>query len=137
MVNEETMRKIKFFKYLGAFSVHQQSRQIVQSLQFAAQLLQQPQNLVVVFPQGKLYSNFAQQLQVAGGAFKIGQLAGTNKFQYIMVASFTENMQHRKPTAQLYLINYPGEAFATAQQLNSTFNTHYLQAWQQQSSINV
>jgi hypothetical protein len=58
MVIEETVQKVSFFKYMGAFSVNKNSREMLASLNYAAELLNDPQNLVLIFPQGKLYSNF-------------------------------------------------------------------------------
>src|SRR5438128_1975010 len=57
MVREDTTIQLKYLKYGGAFSVNKNSRDMLQSLDYAAELLNDPQNLVLIFPQGKLYSN--------------------------------------------------------------------------------
>lgn len=102
MVIEETIQKVSFFKYLGAFSVSKNSRDILASLNYAATLLNDPDNLVLIFPQGKLYSNFADKINLEKGAGRIMQAAG-DKCQTILAATFIETLQHKKPTASVNL----------------------------------
>lgn len=102
MVIEETVQKVSFFKYMGAFSVSKNSREMLASLNYAAQLLNDPENLVLIFPQGKLYSNFIDEVAFGKGISKIMQ-GVTGNFQTILAATFIENLQHKKPTANVYL----------------------------------
>ncbi|HEY0244722.1 MAG TPA: 1-acyl-sn-glycerol-3-phosphate acyltransferase, partial [Mucilaginibacter sp.] len=104
MVIEETMKKHAFFKYIGAFSVNKNSREVIASLDYAAQLLNDPQNLVLLFPQGKLYSNFIDSMQFEKGTLKVMEQAG-HKFQLIYAATFTEHLQYKKPVVNVYLNN--------------------------------
>ena len=80
MVLEETMKKQIFLKYIGSFSVNRNSRQAVASINYAAELLQNPQNLVLIFPQGALHSNFVSDVKFEQGIIKIIQKA-SNQFQ--------------------------------------------------------
>jgi 1-acyl-sn-glycerol-3-phosphate acyltransferase len=102
MVIEETVQKVSFFKYLGAFSVSKNSRDMLASLNYAAKLLNDPQNLVLIFPQGKLYSNFTDKVSFEKGLSRIMETAA-GKFQTVMAATFIENLQYKKPTASVYL----------------------------------
>ena len=61
MVREDTTVQLQYLKYGGAFSINKKSRDMLQSLDYAAELLNDPQNLVLIFPQGKLYSNFVKR----------------------------------------------------------------------------
>ena len=65
MILEDTVQSVFFLKYMGAFSITKQSRQMMESLAYAGELLQDPQNLVLIFPQGRLYSNFSDDVYVA------------------------------------------------------------------------
>jgi 1-acyl-sn-glycerol-3-phosphate acyltransferase len=102
MVIEETVQKVSFFKYLGAFSVSKNSRDMLASLNYASKLLNDPQNLVLIFPQGKLYSNFTDKVSFEKGLSRIMETAA-GKFQTVMAATFIENLQYKKPTASVYL----------------------------------
>ncbi|RKR85342.1 acyltransferase-like protein [Mucilaginibacter gracilis] len=135
MVLEESMQKINFLKYLGAFSVAKTSRQVLQSLAYAAGLLEHPDNIVVIFPQGKLYSNFVDDVDFQKGAVYIAEKANAN-FQYVLSATFTENFQYKKPTAHIYLKVLNVNAIVAAQ-LPAQFKQHYQAAKQQQTNLKV
>ncbi|MEB0261063.1 MULTISPECIES: lysophospholipid acyltransferase family protein [unclassified Mucilaginibacter] len=131
MVIEETVQKVSFFKYMGAFSVSKNSREMLASLDYAAQLLNDPKNLVLIFPQGKLYSNFVDEVDFQKGLSKIMQ-AAAGKFQAIMAATFIENLQYKKPTVNVYLKTENELA-----DIQSAYQKHYNNAKQQQTKTVV
>ena len=51
-----------FFNLLGGFSINRQSKEVIKSLQHTANLINDPKNLVTVFPQGELVSNHAEEI---------------------------------------------------------------------------
>lgn len=134
MVLEETMQRVKFFKYLGAFSVNKNSREVVDSLNYATQLLNDPQNLVVIFPQGKLCSNFITDVNFEKGVMKILEQV-KNNFQLVMAAAFIENFEHKKSSVNIYLQNIPHTKFENIAKLNDIYQQHYNAARQQQTEI--
>jgi len=135
MVLEDTMRQIKFFKYLGAFSITKNSKQVVDSLNYAAGLLNDPANLVVIFPQGKLYSNFVDDVVFEKGVNKITEMA-TIDFQYLFAATLTENLEHKKPTVNVSLKVIQSNELALAG-LSQAYQQHYQSAKQKQTQIVV
>lgn len=134
MVIKGTMQQVKFFKYLGAFSVSKNSRTVVDALAYAAKLLNDPQNLVVIFPQGKLYSNFITKVNFEKGVIKVVKQAG-DKFQLITAAAFVENFNHKKPVVKVYLQTLPHAKFESIAELNDIYQQHYNAARQQQTEI--
>ncbi|MEO3404054.1 lysophospholipid acyltransferase family protein [Mucilaginibacter sp. CAU 1740] len=107
MILEETSRKEKFLKYVGAFSVKKDSKSIVQSLDYAAELLNDPANLVLMFPQGRLYANFVTNINFEKGVMRIIEKAEGN-FQLLFASTFIQYFKHKKPTATVYLKNETG-----------------------------
>lgn len=134
MVIEETVQKVSFFKYMGAFSVSKNSRQMLTSLDYAADLLCDPQNLVLIFPQGKLYSNFTGEVNFEKGLFKIMQKAA-GKYQTVMAATFIEYLQYKKPTASVYL--KADDMQVDLEGIQDAYQQHYQHAKQQQAKIVV
>jgi len=135
MVLEETMREVTFFRYLGGFSVTKNSRQVVESLQYAAELLSDPDNLVVIFPQGKLYSNFVESVTFEKGLLKITEMA-TADFQYLFAAAFTENFDHKKPSVNVgFKVMQQDEVLVN--NLQKAYQQHYDQVKQRQTQITV
>lgn len=135
MVLEDTMNQVGFFKYLGAFSVNKKPKQVIESLNYAAGLLNDPQNMVVIFPQGKLYSNFTDSVTFEKGLFKITGMA-TPGFQYLFCAAFTENFDHKKP---LVNIGFKAEQSNTlaADDVQRAYQQHYNLTKQHQTQIVV
>ena len=134
MVLEDTMQKGGFFKYMGAFSVSKKSRNVVNSLAYAAQLLHDPKNVVVIFPQGKLHSNFVTKVLFEKGVIKITEQA-IDKFQLITASTFIENFEYKMPSVNIYLSTIAHNTFKNITQLNSIYQQHYTAAHAQQTQI--
>ena len=137
MVLEETVKKEPILKYAGAFSVRKNSRSILESINYAAKLLDDPHNLVVIFPQGKLYPNFAEQVQFEPGAARImGQAKG--KFQLVFAAAFILYFKQPKPTVTVYLkteiINQAGKSPSA---LQNAYRQHYETSKRLQTEMNI
>jgi 1-acyl-sn-glycerol-3-phosphate acyltransferase len=132
MVIEDTVRKVSFFKYMGAFSVSKNSRDMLASLDYAAQLLKDPNNMVLLFPQGKLYSNFVDEVKFEKGLSRVIQLA-SGRFQTIFAATFIENLQFKKPTARIYL-KLPEGNFGS-ENVKKTYQEHYNSSKLRQTEI--
>ena len=133
MAREDTTVKFQYVKYGGAFSINKQSRDMLQSLDYAAELLNSPRNLVLIFPQGKLYSNFVNTVQFEKGIARIMEKA-EGKFQLLFAATFVQYLKHKKPTATVYLQVEPsgGKSF---EDLKNTYQMHYDNAKLQQTEI--
>lgn len=137
MVIEETLQNVGFFKYMGAFSVNKGSREILTSLDYAADLLKDPKNMVLIFPQGKLHSNFVDEVKFEKGLSRIVEKAA-GAYQTLLSVTFVENFQYKKPAACVYLK-------AIAQQndgdnvvnLQQAYQHHYNDALRQQTQITV
>jgi 1-acyl-sn-glycerol-3-phosphate acyltransferase len=102
MMGEETAKSINVLKYVGAFTILKNSREVLQSLDYAAKLLNDSQNMVLIFPQGKLYSNFVTNIHFEKGIIRMMKQA-QGKFQFIFSATFIQYFKHKKPTATVYL----------------------------------
>jgi 1-acyl-sn-glycerol-3-phosphate acyltransferase len=136
MLLESTSKKIPMLKYGGGFSVHKQSKDMITSLHFAAGLLADPDNLVLMFPQGKLYSNLVNEVHFEKGILKIIEKAGGD-FQLVFAATFIENFQYKKPIATVYLKAVNDNNFADINALQQAYQQHYSAARLQQTQITV
>ena len=136
MITEENYQKVWFLKYLGCFSVKKNSRSVIQTLEYAGRLLDDPQNLVLIFPQGKLYSGHTDQIQFQKGLMSMINIS-SKKFQYIFSAIFVDYLEHRKASVTCYLEGWEGAEFTSLQLIKSAYNKHYEASRQQQSSVTV
>ena len=105
----------------------------MESLAYSAELLNDPQNLVLIFPQARLYSNFVDEVHFERGLLKvIKQAAG--KFQYVFAATFIEYFQHKKPTINVY-VQKSVEEPTTIEELKNLYGQHYQSAKLLQTKI--
>ena len=136
MITEENYQKVWFLKYLGSFSVKKNSRSIIETLEYAGHLLDDPENLVLIFPQGKLYSGHVEQIQFEKGLMNLINTS-SKTFQYIFAASFTDYFENRKPTVNCFLQEWEGAEFTSLQLIKSAFNKHYETSRQNQTATAV
>ncbi len=133
MVREDTTLHLKYLKYGGAFSVRKRSKDIIESLDYAAELLQDPKNLVLIFPQGKLYSNFVNNINFEKGLMKVIEKAD-GKFQLLFATTFIQYFKHRKQSVTVYLKqeDYTGKSF---EEIKNAYQQHYDSTKLQQTEI--
>lgn len=136
MVTEDNYKKVWFLKYLGSFSVKKNSRSIIKTLEYAGCLLEDPENLVLIFPQGKLYSAHADQIKFEKGLMNLINIS-SKKFQYIFASCFVDYFSKRKPSVTCYLQNWEGAEFTSLQLIKSAYNKHYEISRQHQTAVTV
>lgn len=137
MILEETACREPFLKYAGAFSVNKNTKDILLSLDYAAKLLDDPNNLVLIFPQGQLYPNFTTHIHFEKGVQRIINQA-QGKFQLVFAAAFIQYFKHIKPTATVYLktesVIYAGKSIT---ELQNAYQQHFNASKQLQTEIDV
>jgi len=133
MVREDTTLYLKYVVYGGAFTINKNSRKMLESLDYAAELLNDPQNLVLIFPQGKLYSNFVTNVHFEKGIMKVIDKA-KGKFQLVFASSFIQYFKHKKQSVTVYLKNWEhaGKGF---DELKEAYQQHYEAAKLEQTEI--
>lgn len=78
MMEEKQLRKLRFFRKLGAFSViREKPREAAKSIHYAADILQEKSNRAVwIFPQGEILPNDIRPLRFYNGLTKIIEKVG-------------------------------------------------------------
>jgi len=108
MMLEEQLGKFSFFKYCGGYPVRKNSRQSVESLHYTLELLTHPQNLVLLFPQGKIESLYTRDFHFERGVDHVLKKAG-DSIQVIFLACLVDYFSKAKPGLNLYFREYcPG-----------------------------
>ncbi len=133
MAREDTTLALRFVRYGGVFSVKKGSRDLLASLNYAAELLKDPQNMVLIFPQGKLHANFVDEIHFEKGIGRIMDAASGN-FQLIFAATFVQYLRHKKPTATVYLQNNAGGQISSAE-LEKKYQEFYASKKAEQTAI--
>ncbi len=136
LVLEDNARKVWFLKYLGAFSIQKNAKSLIESLEFAGELLDDPNNLLLVFPQGALHSSYVKSVEFEKGITRIIQASKRN-FTYVFSAILTDYFNKRKPSLKIFLHNWSGLEYASLQLIKKAYNQHYEESLNQQSTIKV
>ena len=131
LVTNEDYEQNWYLKYVGAFAAVNKGKDVVETLLYAGQLLDDPDNLVLVFPQGKLYSSYTDSIVFEKGVMQIIN-ASRKKFQIIFSATLVDYFGKRKPQARTYLNSWEAEEYISLQLLKSEYNKHYEQALKDQ-----
>jgi len=108
MMLEEQLQQRHLLRYAGAYSVKLGHRSVIQSLNYSAQLMENPKNLVQIFPQGKIHSLYQSlsDTDFSGGAERILQKVQA-PVQLIFAVAMVDYFSHSKPTLYYYLENGP------------------------------
>ena len=68
---KKQMEKNKFLRYFGSFSIEPGRRSITESFDYIAEVLSQPGNLLLFYPQGNLESAFIRYIKFDEGLYEI------------------------------------------------------------------
>ena len=133
-MQEDHLQQRIWLRRLGSFSISRTSRDMLNSMQYAAQLLNDPQNGVTVFPQGSLESNYSEQIRIEKGInYLIKNIKGD--CQIIYCAVFTDYFESFKPTAYFHLLDCGDSKSVDFEELNKNINAFHQQAIQNQISV--
>lgn len=132
LVTAEDYQRQWFLKYVGAFAAEHKGKDVVETLLYAGQLLDRPENLVLLFPQGKLYTSYINSISFEKGVMQLIN-ASRKKFQIVFSATLIDYFDKRKPKAESYLCHWEAEEYMSLQLLKREYNKHYNQSISKQS----
>ena len=105
MMLEEQLRKNRFLNYTGGFSIKKRSKSIIESLNYAAGLLLDNKNLVLVFPQGEIQSLSNPSIHFDKGLeFILKKVTG--KIHMVFLVSLVDYFSQQKPGLYMYFKEY-------------------------------
>lgn len=104
MMLEDKLRQYGMFRFVGGFSIQPGTRTVVESLQYASELLSESTNVVAIFPQGSIQSMHSQKFVFAQGVEKI--LRNRVDTSVLMVVNLLDYFSDAKPTLWMYVKEY-------------------------------
>ena len=109
MVVEDQLKAFIPLRYVGCFSVKKASREVIESLTYAAGLLSDPGNMLGIYPQGEVYSQHLGHIHFEAGLSVILKKSSGVPFQIIFGVTLLDYLDSFKPHARVYLQEYTGE----------------------------
>ena len=123
MMLEDQLKKIWFLQHTGAFSVKKNSKSIIESLNYATELLQNPDNLVTYFPQGQFESINKEKLHFEKGVeWLLRNLK--NEVKVVFAANQTDYFESAKPYLFLHFKAYDCKG-KNIQEIEKDYNAFY------------
>ena len=124
MMLEQQLRPRMFLNKAGAFSIRKHSPSVLESLHYTRRLLEDPHNLVAMFPQGKIHSMYDYPVKFEKGPVKI--LRGIEpQVRVFFMAALVDYFSHPKPSLTLAIEEYQPTDSIALEDMEEAFN-HFL-----------
>ena len=126
MMLEEELAKRPLFSRAGAYGVKKGRRYVLETLDYTVELLADPDNMVLIFPAGRIQSLYDRECRFQKGLGKILEKTGTD-VQVIFSYIFPEYGSHPKPALHGYFRLYDEKDFKL-EALEAAFAKHFRDA---------
>jgi len=124
---KKQMQKHKWLKYLGAFSIAPGSPSMEESLNYAAEILSKPGNLLLYYPQGNLESAHIRYIEFKDGLSLIVPKIEGN-CQLIWCSIIMEYFESTKPSVYYNMLDCGTNNDFDFDVIKEKVNKHHLQA---------
>ncbi len=104
MVMKKQMEKNWWLRYIGCFSIDRGKRSIEETFAYTAQLLANPKNVVVIYPQGNMESTHIRHIQFEDGLNQIVPNV-KGKCQLVWSSNIMEYFESTKPSLHYNLLD--------------------------------
>ncbi len=102
MMLEFQLKKHWYFRYTGGYSVKKNSKSILESLSYTTGILHNSANMVLMFPQGKIFSMYNDNVPFQKGLERIKQGISADS-QILFVVNLTDYFSNIKPDLFMYI----------------------------------
>ena len=126
---KKQMEKNKWLRYIGSFSVDPGKRTILESFDYAAEILSEPGNLLLFYPQGKLESCYIRYIKFDEGLYEIvPKIKGD--CQLIWASTTIEYFEALSPTVHASMLDCGTNHDFDFKALKKTVNEYHLKSIQ-------
>ncbi|TVQ13308.1 MAG: glycerol acyltransferase [Bacteroidetes bacterium] len=134
MMLEDQLQKNMFLRKLGAFSIRKKSKDMIESLNYASGILQNPKSLLLLFPQGEIHSQYDVPLLFQKGWGRMLSKVN-NPIQVLMVVHLLDYFSHSKPILKQYVFSPEQTADFSCDELETIYNDFYKQCLENQKAL--
>jgi len=133
MMEEAQLRRHWYFNHAGGFSIRKNSRSVLETLDYAKELLCNRDNMVLMFPQGEIESVHNHPVKFNKGASRL--MERCPDILVLFVVCLTDYFSAPKPGIYLYFEEYQHSASdegPVAIALEQAYNTFFRQCVEEQ-----
>lgn len=121
MMLEEELTQRMFLNKAGAYSIKKGTRDVLESLHYTTMLLNNPENIVVMFPQGQIRSMHEYPVMFEKGVWHVIKKLN-QEIKVVFQISLTDYFSSVKPYLRVYLKEVPQEDIGSRGELEQVFN---------------
>ena len=139
MMLEEQLKPRMFLNKAGAFSINPGTRDMITSLEYSTEILKDPGNILVIYPQGEIQSMHRQQFSFNSGISSIYRKhilrGGSQDLCLVFYVALTDYLSDSKPTVNIFLKEFPAVYLNNIKQLEASFQAFYMSCIQKQPKL--
>ena len=121
MMLEQQLKEHPILTYAGAFSIRKNARNVVESLDYALQVLTSNQQLLLLFPQGEIKSLYTSDIRFERGLeYLLGKRV--NEIQLVFNVNLIDYFSDNKPGLTVYLKEFPLRDITSLERIEDEFN---------------
>jgi len=124
---KKQMEKKPWMKYAGTFSVDPGKRSVRESIDYAAEILNEPGNLLIFYPQGNLESSHIRHIDIKDGIYEIATRV-KGDCQLIWSSVIIEYFESLKPSAYINNLDCGTTKDFDFEEFKRKINDHHLQS---------
>lgn len=132
MMLEEQLRRNMILNRTGAFSVKKSSRDLVESLRYCVELLENPDNMVLIFPQGEIQTMHTRNVVFERGVEYILRRSRTD-VDLIFNVNLIDYFSKSKPSLTIYYKNYALKSPADIREIERDYNDYVRECIEKQT----
>ena len=136
LILKKQLQKNSLLRYFGCFSIVPHSKTSIESINYAAEILSQPGNVLIMFPQGNIDSQYVRHIEFKDGLSKIIPQVNGN-CQLIWSSNLTEYFESLKPTLFCHMLDCGTNQHFNFNELKSNVNQHHKNAIQKQIRFTI
>jgi len=121
MMLEEQLNKFRILNKVGAFSVQKKSRLIIESLIYSVEVLSDPKNVLLLFPQGEIQSLYTTDFHFETGLKYLLKNVET-EIQLVFNVNLIDYFSNQKPELMVYFKTYMLRADSSLKCIELDFN---------------
>lgn len=133
MMDQEQLQKRWLFSHAGGYSINAGSRSLFESLKYTGELLSDPTNMVLIYPQAKLYSAHTEAVQFKRGLSLI-PTSDTQAYKVIMLVQLTDYFENKRPTLSMFIEEAELTGKEPLKTMEAQYNAFYKRCKNQQSA---
>ena len=121
MMLEEQLKSRMFLSKSGAFGIVKTRHEVRKTLDYCNKILQKPENILFMYPQGEIQTQYQFPLKFEKGLYRIFKSAEEST-KLIFMSVLTDYFSKRKPTLYVFLKEADTKRFDCTELLEEQFN---------------